>query len=147
MVKNYLNELGFNYGDFAAHDGLWQLAAKTKNSCLERMALVPRIMEARGLDVSPLIQKKLASANKSKAVEILQVIEREEVFHVKVGNSWFTYLCAQQGLKTLPTFIHLIEKHNVVQIKPPFARENRLKAGFSEEELNFLEDYAVQTVN
>lgn len=140
LVNDYLHELGYAYGDFVAHNGLWELAVDTDYDILARMALVPRIMEARGLDVTPGIIDKFTKINDDRAVEILNVILTEEKGHVAVGNRWFNYICKQREVEPLTTFKNLILKHVKGQIKPPFAREHRLSAGFSVEELDLLEN-------
>ena len=89
LLETRLGELGYAYGDFDAHDGLWEMAVKTSGSCLERMALVPRVLEARGLDVTPGLIARLRRANDAATVEILELILREEVAHVAAGSRWF----------------------------------------------------------
>lgn len=138
LLSNYLNELGYSYGDFPAHNGLWEMVEKTAYDVLVRMALVPRVMEARGLDVTPGIQKKFASVGDTRMVEILEVIFREEIGHVQIGNRWYHYFCKQRQVDSLATFKQLAEKHLQTQIRLPFFKEARLKAGFSEEELGML---------
>ena len=140
LLNNYLKELGYSYGDFNAHNGLWALAVETDYDVLVRMALVPRIMEARGLDVTPGIIQKFMSIPDLKAVEILSIILEEEHDHVAIGNKWFHYLCEQRGLAPLETFKQLIGQHINGQIKPPFATEARLKSGFTIQELEMLEN-------
>lgn len=139
LLHDYLTELGYQYGSFPAHNGLWELAVDTDYDVLVRMALVPRIMEARGLDVTPAMIKKFADIGDSRAVDILSVILEEEQGHVAFGNKWFHYLCEQRSLEPLATFKELIAKHIKGQIKPPFNTEYRLACGFTPEELSMLE--------
>jgi len=138
LLNDYLRELGYAYGDFEAHDGLWEMAVSTADDALTRMALVPRVLEARGLDVTPGMIARLQQANFPRAVEILEIIYRDEVGHVEIGSRWFNYLCAQQGRDPEPTFLHLLETHAAAKLCPPFNREARSRAGFSEGELDYL---------
>ncbi len=142
MIDNYLRSIGYSYGDFSAHNGLWEMAIATADDVLSRMALVPRVLEARGLDVTPAIIKKLQQHGYSEAADILAVIYKEEHAHVASGNHWFKYLCAQRELDPEPTFKQLIVKHASGKIALPLNREARLAAGFSQQELNYLEDMA-----
>ncbi|MBP9721876.1 MAG: ferritin-like domain-containing protein [Gammaproteobacteria bacterium] len=138
LLNNYLIELGYNYGHFPAHNGLWELAVLTDYDVLVRMALVPRIMEARGLDVTPLIIEKFKLIKDYKAVEILNVILDEEVGHVAIGNYWYNYLCIERNLNPVETFKQLIIKHASSQVKPPFDYNNRIKSGFTSADLEML---------
>ncbi len=147
LLRTHLQTLGHDYGDFSAHDGLWQMAVKTAGDPLVRMALVPRVLEARGLDASPAIIKKLASAGDARAVEILEIIQRDEIGHVGIGTRWYTFLCAQRGLDPLATFRGLLREFDAPRIRPPFAVEARRAAGFSEQELQLLESFAVAKKN
>lgn len=139
LLNNYLNDLGFEYGVFDAHNGLWELAVLTDHDILVRMGLVPRIMEARGLDVTPAIIEKFRLIKDNKAVEILTIILEEEKGHVRVGNYWFKYICNQRNIKPLDTFKQLILDYARNQIKLPLDRDNRLSSGFTIEELDMLE--------
>ena len=130
---------GHDYGDFAAHDGLWAMAEKTKDDVLVRMALVPRILEARGLDVTPGMRDRLRHHGDPGAAAILDLILRDEVGHVLTGNRWYTRLCAERGLDPMDTFERLMAQHDAPQIRPPFNRAARLAGGFTEQELARLE--------
>lgn len=143
LLNDYLRELGYKYGDFVAHNSLWELAYHTKEDVLIRMGLVPRVMEARGLDVTPSIIKKFEQIGDKRAVEILSIILREEVGHVKIGNYWYHYLCQTRGLNPIETFKSLLDKYLTSPLRPPFSFELRKLAGFTEEELNFLEKLAL----
>jgi uncharacterized ferritin-like protein (DUF455 family) len=140
LLNEYLNDLGYQYGDFPAHNSLWELAVETDYDVLVRMALVPRIMEARGLDVTPGMIKKFEQIGDSRAVAILNLILSEEQGHVFIGNKWFNALCKDRQLEPLTTFRELISKHVKGQIKPPFAKAYRIAAGFTEIELAMLEE-------
>jgi uncharacterized ferritin-like protein (DUF455 family) len=138
LLNAHLATLGYTYGDFAAHNGLWDMALKTAHDPLVRMALVPRVLEARGLDATPLIVDKLRAANDLRMVEILVVIERDEVGHVAIGSRWFGWLCAARGLEPEATFRQLLVDYDAPPLKPPFNLAARRQAGFSEPELDWL---------
>ncbi|MEY3219793.1 MAG: hypothetical protein RIT27_1150 [Pseudomonadota bacterium] len=138
LLRGHLQSLGFDYGDFPAHNGLWELAVDTADDVLARMALVPRVMEARGLDVTPPMINKLKQINDINAVEILNIIYRDEIGHVARGSKWFHYVCEQRHLNPQTTFLDLIHKHLKSGLKLPFNQEVRLQAGFTTEELAFL---------
>ncbi|HVZ46292.1 MAG TPA: ferritin-like domain-containing protein [Ramlibacter sp.] len=141
LLTRHLRTLGHAYGDFAAHDGLWAMCEKTKDDIVARMALVPRTLEARGLDATPLIQEKLRNAGTAEAlgaVEILDVILRDEVSHVAIGNRWYRWLCERGGLDPVAQYSLLAERYAAPKLKPPFNTAARMRAGFSEEELAFL---------
>jgi uncharacterized ferritin-like protein (DUF455 family) len=135
LLSSRLAQLGHAYGDFDAHDGLWEMAVKTAGSCLERMALVPRVLEARGLDVTPAMIARLRVAGDAASVEILELILREEVAHVAAGSRWFAWCCAQAGVDPAATFASLVTRHAAGAIKGPLNADARLAAGFSAEEL------------
>jgi uncharacterized ferritin-like protein (DUF455 family) len=137
-----LAELGFAYGDFDAHDGLWEMAVKTSDSCLARMALVPRVLEARGLDVTPGMIARLRSVGDQATVTILEDILREEVAHVAAGSRWFAWCCERDGVEPSATFEALIAQHLRGTIRGPFNAEARLAAGFSAAELARLDELA-----
>ncbi|KPF69068.1 hypothetical protein IP84_07815 [beta proteobacterium AAP99] len=139
LLVEHLHRLGAAYGDFEAHDGLWTMAQKTAADPLARMALVPRLLEARGLDASPPIRAKLAAAGDARAVEILDVIMRDEVGHVEIGNRWYRYLCVQQGREPVATFWALLEQYGTPAPKGPFNLDARRAAGFTAAELDALE--------
>ena len=138
LLREHLHCLGHDYGDFDAHDGLWLMTQRTAHDVVARMALVPRTLEARGLDATPPLQKKLARAGDARAVEILDVILRDEVGHVAIGNRWYAWLCARDGLDPLATYPILAERYQAPRPRPPFNLEARRAAGFAEEELRRL---------
>ena len=135
LLSDRLAELGHAYGDFPAHNALWDMAEKTKHDILARIALVPRTLEARGLDASPPIRNKLVSVGDKWGAEILDIILRDEIGHVAVGNRWYGVLCAQRGLDPVATYAALAEQHGAPRLRGPFNLEARRAAGFSEEEL------------
>jgi len=141
LLHTHLQSLGYHYGDFPAHDGLWEMCVKTQHDITARMALVPRTLEARGLDATPLIQARLRKVNTAAAlrtVEILDVILRDEIGHVAIGNRWYGWLCAQQALDPLAHYRALSRTHNAPRLKPPFNDAARREAGFSQQELDYL---------
>ncbi len=127
------------YGDHDAHDGLWTMARRTADDLLARMALVPRVLEARGLDATPVIQQKLRSAGHRDEVAVLQVILDEEVRHVALGNRWFHCLCEQAGEEPEAKFRQLLSDFNAPRPRGKMNRSARLKAGFSARELQWLQ--------
>ena len=139
MLSNRLSGMGHAYGDFPAHNGLWEMAQRTADSCLERMALVPRVLEARGLDVTPGMIKRLESVGDRETVAILEVILEEEVRHVDIGSRWFRYCCEQQDLEPGSTFRALLRSHFSGKLRGPFNLHHRMRAGFSEAEIAELE--------
>lgn len=140
LLREHLVGLGADYGDLPAHDALWEMAEKTKDDLLARMALVPRTLEARGLDAAPLIQVKLRKAGDQRAVEILDVILRDEVGHVAIGNHWFRHLCTQRGLEPVATYATLARQYGAPRLRGPFNLEARRAAGFDQAELDALDD-------
>ena len=132
----------WDYGHFDAHDNLWAMCWDTRADIVARMALVPRTMEARGLDATPLIQAKLrqvGTPDALRAVAILDIILREEVGHVAIGNHWYRYLCQQQGLDPIAHYAVLSDRYRAPRLKPPFNLSARRKAGFSAMELDYLQ--------
>ncbi len=139
LVREHLQALGVDYGDFDAHDGLWEMVAKTAGDIIARMALVPRTLEARGLDATPPMQRKLAQAGDTRAVAILDIILRDEVGHVAVGNRWYRWLCQRDGLEPMAHYATLVERYRAPRLKGPFNLEDRLRAGFTPAELQALQ--------
>lgn len=134
MLRERLRSLGADYGDLPAHDGLWQMAVRTADDPLVRMALVPRVLEARGLDVTPGMISRLRLAGDLETVAILEVILAEEVGHVEVGTRWFRWLCSARGLDPLTTWRSVVHQYGV-RIAPPFNETARAAAGFMPAEL------------
>ncbi|MBQ5941939.1 ferritin-like domain-containing protein [Massilia sp. AB1] len=135
MLGSHLSTLGYQYGDFTGHDSLWEMVAKTSGDLLARMALVPRTMEARGLDAIPPLRAKLAQAGDPAAAAILDRLLADEVGHVEIGNRWYFHLCAQRGLDPLPTYDELTARYKAPVLKGPFNVEARRQAGFTDAEL------------
>ncbi len=138
LLSDHLRMLGREYGDFPAHDGLWEMALRTAHDPLARMALVPRLLEARGLDVTPDIQRKLKGFGDPAGVAILDIILRDEIGHVAAGDRWFRHLCEQRGLSVEDTFRALLDQPGVPRPRAPFNVAARLAAGFSAHELTRL---------
>ena len=139
LLSTRLAELGHAYGDLDAHNGLWDMAEKTAHSDTARMALVPRVLEARGLDVTPGMIERLTRVGDQDTVAILEVILREEVAHVAFGSRWFRYCCQRDGLDPRATFRALLEQYMDGNLRGPFNHEARREAGFDEAELEALE--------
>lgn len=138
LLHAHLQTLGFAYGDFPAHNGLWEMAEKTRDDLLARLALVPRTLEARGLDAAPLIRDKLRRVGDERGAAILEVILRDEIGHVATGNRWYRWLCARRGLDPLACYADLARRHGAPRLRPPFNLEARRAAGFDEQELAAL---------
>ncbi|MEY8688286.1 MAG: ferritin-like domain-containing protein [Leptothrix sp. (in: b-proteobacteria)] len=139
LLVEHLASLGHAYGDFDAHDGLWTMTLRTRGDFVARMALVPRTLEARGLDATPPMQAKLRRAGDLRAVEILDVILRDEIGHVAIGNRWYAWACAREGLDPLAHYPVLVRQYSAPPLRPPLNRAARLAAGFSEAELAWLD--------
>jgi uncharacterized ferritin-like protein (DUF455 family) len=139
MLSQRLTELGSFYGALPAHGGLWAMAVETDYDPMARMALVPRVLEARGLDVTPGMIDKLGKVGDADTVAILRQILHEEIEHVLIGNRWFTHICDQRGLDARETFSQLLRKHGRIALRGPFNRQARLAAGFSAAELRELD--------
>ncbi len=135
LLADHLATLGHAYGDFTAHDSLWEMVENTKGDVLARMALVPRTLEARGLDAIPPLRKKIAQAGDLAAAAILDIILRDEVGHVEIGNRWYGFLCQARGLDLRATYDALVVQYRAPVLKGPFNLEARRRAGFTEEEL------------
>jgi uncharacterized ferritin-like protein (DUF455 family) len=138
LLRAHLQSLGFDYGAFPAHNALWEMAEKTKHDLLARLALVPRTLEARGLDASPPIKAKLVAAGDHRAGEILDVILRDEIGHVAVGNRWYRALCEQRGLDPVAAYADLARTYGAPRLRGPFNLEARRAAGFAQDELDAL---------
>lgn len=145
MLQSRLRQMGHAYGDFDAHNGLWEMAEKTAHDGLARMALVPRVLEARGLDVTPGMIRRLRDVGDTATVEILEVILREEVAHVAAGSRWFRWYCDRAGVEPLPTFRDLLAGYARAVLYGPFNHEARSRAGFSADELRMLEESLLTT--
>ncbi len=138
LLREHLRTLGHDYGDFDAHDGLWTMTARTAHDLVARMALVPRTLEARGLDATPPLQAKLAKAGDARAVDILDVILRDEIGHVAIGNRWYRFACERAGLDPVAIYPGLVERYAAPKLRPPFNDAARRAAGFSDDEIAYL---------
>ena len=139
LLRDRLCELGYDYGAFTAHNGLWESARKTAHDVLVRMALVPRVLEARGLDVTPGMMQRLRHAGDSRSAEILEIILRDEIGHVAIGTHWFSYFCAQRAWDRELTFERLVREYVSGRGARNIDRTLRAAAGFSEREMTFIE--------
>jgi len=142
LLQARLQSLGHSYGDFPAHNGLWEMATKTSNDILARLALVPRTLEARGLDASPAIRNKLAQAGDLDSAMALDIILRDEIGHVGIGNHWYRQVCAERGLDPIQTYEALARTYSAPRLRGPFNLEARRQAGFDEIELAHLQQTA-----
>lgn len=147
LLRKRLSAFGYDYGDWPAHNGLWEMAVLTATDPLMRMALVPRILEARGLDVTPGIILRLRHIGDEQTAAILEIILRDEIGHVAIGSRWFKYLCQQRGLDAERTFRELIIQHFSGQVTGPFHYEARQQAGFTADELRTLESIKNRTIS
>lgn len=138
LVRTRLRELGADYGDLPAHNGLWEHALKTDHDVLVRMALVPRVLEARGLDVTPPMMERLREVGDATTADVLAIILRDEVGHVRMGSYWYRYCCELRGLEPEATFRQLLREVLQAPVRGPLYTEGRLQAGFSAEELEQL---------
>ena len=138
LLAEHLSGLGYQYGDFPAHTGLWDMAERTKGDLLARLALVPRTLEARGLDASPPVRDKLLSAGDKRGAEILSIILQDEIGHVATGNRWYRWLCNRRDLDPIATYKTLTERYSAPKLRGPFNLQARRAAGFDEDELAAL---------
>ena len=138
LLNEYLNSNGSEYGAYTAHNGLWEMAVKTDHDVMVRMALVPRVLEARGLDVTPGMIEKLKLTGETELVEKLELIYRDEIGHVQTGSHWFNYLCEQRKIASEETFDRLLDEYMQDAVFGPFDEAVRAQAGFSQKELSDL---------
>ena len=138
LIQKHLVSMGFDYGCFPAHNSLWDMAERTKGDLLARIGLVPRTMEARGLDASPGVKNKLVSAGDLAAGRIMDIILEEEIGHVAAGNRWYRHVCQERGLDPIATYRELIQQYDAPKLKSPYNLEARRLAGFDDEELRYL---------
>jgi len=138
LLEKRLNDMGYAYGDMPAHNGLWEMVLKTDHDVLIRMALVPRVLEARGLDVTPGMIEKLNKVGDKETVDILDIILRDEIGHVAIGSYWFKYCCQLQDLEPKQTFRNLLIEYMGGGPNKPLHQEARLQAGFSQDEIDEL---------
>ena len=138
LIADHLQSVGVAYGDFPAHNSLWEMVERTSDAVIARMALVPRTMEARGLDAVPSIRDRFQQIKDHQVVEILEIILRDEVGHVLIGNQWFNFLCAKENLSPIKTYKELARAYRAPILRPPFNLQARKDAGFTAEELSLL---------
>ena len=138
LIQQHLVGMGFDYGNFPAHNSLWEMAERTRADIVARIGLVPRTMEARGLDASPGVKNKLISAGDHAAGRIMDIILEEEIGHVAAGNRWYRYVCETKGLDPISTYRQLIQQYDAPKLKSPYNLKARRLAGFEEEELSYL---------
>jgi len=138
LMRERLADLGQDYGDLPAHDGLWEMARRTAADPLARMALVPRVLEARGLDVTPGMIERLEAAGDPETAGRLRIILRDEVVHVAAGSRWFRHLCTERGLDPGTAFFAFVDAYLTGEVRGPLNLEDRRRAGFDEEELDQL---------
>jgi len=146
LLRARLQELGYDYGDFTAHNGLWDMACRTGHDVLVRMALVPRVLEARGLDVTPAMRARLQQVQDTDSAAILARILADEIGHVEIGSRWFRHVCRQRGLEPAATFRTLLQEYMPGRIRKPLNGTARIRAGFDTEELQMLEKLAEEGV-
>jgi uncharacterized ferritin-like protein (DUF455 family) len=138
LIEEHLQLLGLAYGDFPAHNSLWEMVERTSDAVIARMALVPRTMEARGLDAVPAIRDRFKQIKDDRVVEILEIILRDEVGHVSIGNQWFNFLCTKENLSPIKAYQDLAKQYRAPALRGPFNLEARKLAGFTVEELSLL---------
>lgn len=131
MLRDRLNELGATYGDLPAHDGLWEAATKTSDDVLARLALVPMLLEARGLDTTPATVTRLQGNGDNATASIMAEICEDEISHVAAGVRWFEYVCKQRGIAPIETYQNLIRERYNGQVKGPFNLDARDRAQFN----------------
>jgi uncharacterized ferritin-like protein (DUF455 family) len=142
LLRDRLRDFGHDYGDFDAHNGLWEMAEKTAHDGLARMALVPRVLEARGLDVTPAMIAKLRLLGDEVTADILATILREEIAHVAAGSRWFRWHCKQAGVDPAARFRELLDEYAHGSLRGPFNHDARIEAGFDSDEIAMLEGLA-----
>jgi len=138
LVREQLSRYGYDYGDFPAHNGLWETTHETAFDVLVRMALVPRTLEARGLDVTPDMMRKLRAVGDVASMNVLRILLRDEIGHVAVGSHWFAWVCERRGLNRFDAFKATVETYLRGDIRGPFNLEARAMAGFDAQELAWL---------
>jgi len=137
-LREQLNSLGFEYGDFPAHEELWQMAINTEHDLMHRMGVTHRIFEARALDVVPLTIKKFENVGDKDMIKVLNMIANDEIGHVSAATRWFRYRCEQNQLDPDTTFLQLIKQYVKAPLKKPINVDLRRQSGFSEYEIERL---------
>ena len=131
LLRGRMSDLDAAYGDLPAHDGLWEAAQATAGDLLARLAVVPMVLEARGLDVTPQMIKRLRQVEDHASADILQTIHDDEIGHVAVGRKWFEHCCRVENLDPVAAFQSLVRRYFRGQLKPPFNEASRNRAGFT----------------
>lgn len=144
LLRTRLRSLGHDYGDYPAHNALWDMACRTGHDVLVRMALVPRVLEARGLDVTPAMIERLQRAGDTDSARVLEIIYRDEIGHVEIGSRWYRYLCRQRKLDPLQTFQKLLAEYMHGRVRGPLNLEARQLAGFGNDELELLHEMSLE---
>lgn len=139
LLRGRLRELGHDYGDFPAHRGLWDMAQRTAHDVLARLAMVPRVLEARGLDVTPGIMQRLRRVGDERTADLLVIILHDEIGHVAAGTRWFRHVCAARGLEPEAEYFRLLHEYLRGELRCPLHLEARRQAGFTESELERLQ--------
>ncbi|MDE0715351.1 MAG: ferritin-like domain-containing protein [Gammaproteobacteria bacterium] len=142
MLEDRLEELGYRYGDFPAHNGLWDVACRTAHDLVSRMAMVPCVMEARGLDVTPGMIRRFRDMGDDRSAGLLETILEEEERHVAIGVAWYRWACGERGLDPVPTFFSLLETYLPHRLSGPLNIDRRRAAGFDDAWLRHLESAA-----
>jgi uncharacterized ferritin-like protein (DUF455 family) len=130
LLAERLAEYGAAYGDLPAHDGLWQAAEATAHDLLARLAVVPMVLEARGLDVTPPMIESLCRAGDHASADVLRIVYRDEIGHVEIGRRWFEHVCRHRGHAPITEWHALVRRHYRALLKRPFNDAARLAAGF-----------------
>jgi len=138
LLRDRLNDIDYDYGDFPAHDGLWIIAEKTKHDLLLRLAVVPRIMEARGLDVTPSLIERFRHIKDEKTISVLEVILKEEIGHVSIGTKWYKYMCEKSNLNSEEKFKQILNEFLPTAKTKNINHKARLLAGFNQTEIDYL---------
>jgi uncharacterized ferritin-like protein (DUF455 family) len=138
LLANRMASVGTHYTAHAAHNSLWDMAHKTRGDVLARMALVPRLHEARGLDAAPAVREKLIGCGDNASANVIAVIQRDEVGHVAIGNHWYRYLCSVRALEPVAHYAQLCQDYGAIKLRPPFNEAARLAAGFTQAEIDYL---------
>ena len=131
LLRVRLQKLGADYGDLDAHDGLWEAAQSTGHDLTARLAIVPLILEARGLDITPTLLRQVEEVEDYETAELFHIIYRDEQGHVAVGAKWFRFLCLREGVEPAAAFQALVRTHFRGPLKPPFNDRARARAGLT----------------
>ena len=144
LLNDCLNSRGSHYGAWPAHAGLWHMAQQTSHSLVHRMAMVPRVMEARGLDVTPKMISKFIQCNDQEMADILNTIYKEEIGHVAIGNHWYKHACKLENIDPQQTFRQLIQHYLKGNLRGSFNVNARIEAGFEKHELDYLQSLSAK---